>query len=115
MTLNSSGAEATCLSALRVWAMHHPGQRGAWPFLYKLAREERKMSAMKELSYIKDDLYGIVNHCIDCRCDPCVDCCAMGLQMELDCILLEAFEMGRDYYEKEDQGRGHSLSSRKAS
>ena len=61
------------------------------------------MSAVGELHQVKQELYYLVNACIDCQAQRCNDSCAMGLQMELDSVLLEAFELGRDYYDEEDQ------------
>lgn len=60
------------------------------------------MSVMKELSQVKHELYYMVNSCIECPLQECNDTCALGLQMELDAVLLEAFELGRDYYENEN-------------
>lgn len=57
------------------------------------------MSAMKALSQVKNELYYLVNACIDCPNKSCNDTCALGLQMELDAVVLEAFEIGRDYYD----------------
>ena len=61
------------------------------------------MSAMSELHQVKHELYHLVNYCIDCQLPSCNDSCAIGLQMELDSIVLEAFELGRDYYDEKDQ------------
>lgn len=56
------------------------------------------MSAMSELHQVKQELYYLVNACIECQASECCDCCAEGLQMELDAVVLEAFELGREYY-----------------
>lgn len=71
------------------------------------------MSAMKALQETKQELYYLVNACIDCPLQTCNDSCAMGLQMELDAVVIEAFEIGRDYYECKNQNEGIQVSCKK--
>lgn len=61
------------------------------------------MSAMKAVDQVKQELYYLVNSCIDCPMMECSDTCAMGLQMELDAVVLEAFEIGRNYEAYQDE------------
>lgn len=68
------------------------------------------MSAMKALQQTKQDLYFLVNSCIDCPMQRCSDTCAMGLQMELDAVVLEAFEIGRDYDAQKDHDESYEAS-----
>lgn len=68
------------------------------------------MSAMKALSQVKHELYYLVNACIDCPNKDCSDSCALGLQMELDAVVLEAFEIGRDYDAQKDHDESYEAS-----
>lgn len=68
------------------------------------------MSAMSALHEIKQEVYYLVNSCIECPAQYCSDTCAEGLQMELDAAMLAAFEVGRDYYEEMDQSKIKQVS-----